>query len=226
MGMTLEEKGAYIELLMMQFNVGHMDGHMCGQLVGQNWDKLKHKFAQDESGKWYNERLEAEINKRKAFTISRKNNLTGKNQYTKKIGHKDGHMTTHMENENENVIEVEIEKEKVGGLGEGKGNGMISVTVDRLELTLQQEISWLESIARKYKCSIEYAKQKIPDFILHLKTQGEEAKTIKDAKSHYDNWFRITQSQQNGTFKKTGGKNGIDLEVVARGLRERFSPNE
>jgi uncharacterized protein YdaU (DUF1376 family) len=105
MGMTLEEKGAYIELLMMQFNRGHMTSHMVGQVVGQIWDNIKHKFKQDENELWYNERLELEINKRKAYTESRKNNINGVNQYTKKVkkkgGHMDGHTTSHMENENE-----------------------------------------------------------------------------------------------------------------------------
>lgn len=105
MGMSFEEKGAYIELLMMQFNRGHMTTHMIGQVVGQIWDKIKHKFVQDEQGNWYNERLEIEKEKRKNFTKSRRNNISGNNQHSKKkilSGHMDGHMTTHMENENVN----------------------------------------------------------------------------------------------------------------------------
>lgn len=106
MGMSFEEKGAYIELLMMQFNRGHMSGHMCGQVVGQLWDKIQDKFQQDDKGLWFNERLEIEQNKRKAFTASRKNNLKGINQYTKKTGLINGHMTSYMENENEDTINV------------------------------------------------------------------------------------------------------------------------
>ena len=102
LGMTLEEKGAYMEVLMLQFNRGHMEGHMCAQVVGQLWDKIQHKFKQDEKGLWYNERLEIEKNNRKSFTDSRKNNLKGTNQHTNKTGHKKGHMTSHMENEDEN----------------------------------------------------------------------------------------------------------------------------
>lgn len=109
MGMTFEEKGAYMEVLMMQFNRGHMEGHMVGQVIGQLWDKIKDKFIQDENGLWFNERLEQEQSKRKKFTASRKNNLSGVNQYTekeekstKKEGHMAGHMSNHMENENEN----------------------------------------------------------------------------------------------------------------------------
>ena len=105
MGMTFEEKGAYMELLMMQFNRGHMTTHMIGQTVGQLWDNIKDKFVQDDEGRWYNERLEEEKSKRKKFVKSRNNNLSGKNQYTKQeekeSGHMGGHMTSHMENENE-----------------------------------------------------------------------------------------------------------------------------
>lgn len=108
LGMTFEEKGAYFELLMTQFNQGHMTSHMIGRMVGQLWSSIQHKFVKDENGLWYNIRLEEEKKKRKAFTESRRNNIKGKNQYTektiKKVGHKKGHMTSHMENVNVNEI--------------------------------------------------------------------------------------------------------------------------
>ena len=125
LGMSFEEKGAYIELLMLQFNRGHMTSHMIRQVVGQNWDKIKDKFQTDENGLFFNKRLEIEKENRKAFTESRRNNISGKNQYSKKNknkGHKtkhmEGHVTSHMEdeNENENINEYGIEKK--GGLGE------------------------------------------------------------------------------------------------------------
>jgi hypothetical protein len=97
MGMTFEEKGAYIEILMLQFNRGHMTSHMIGQLVGQLWESIKCKFVQDEQGLWYNIRLDLEKDKRMSFTQSRRNNIKGLNQHTI------GHMTSHMENENEDV---------------------------------------------------------------------------------------------------------------------------
>jgi uncharacterized phage protein (TIGR02220 family) len=105
MGMTFEEKGAYIELLCLQFNRGHMTSHMIGHMVGQLWDNIKDKFVIDEQGKYYNIRLDEEKEKRSNFTKSRHNNLLGKNQYTKKSNNNDGHMTSHMENENENENE-------------------------------------------------------------------------------------------------------------------------
>lgn len=101
-GMSFEEKGAYMELLMMQFTRGHMTSHMIGQTVGQLWVKLQDKFVQDDKGLWYNRRLDEEKEKRKNYTGSRKNNLSGTNQHTKKDKVSVGHMTSHMENENVN----------------------------------------------------------------------------------------------------------------------------
>ena len=78
LGMTFEEKGAYIDLLVLQFNRGHMTSHMIGQVVGQTWLNIAHKFEQDDEGNYFNARWEQEQLKRKAFTISRKNNIKGK----------------------------------------------------------------------------------------------------------------------------------------------------
>ena len=60
MGMTFEEKGAYMELLMTQFNRGHMTTRMVNHIVGDLWNGIADKFIQDEEGMWYNERLEEE----------------------------------------------------------------------------------------------------------------------------------------------------------------------
>ena len=112
MGMTFEEKGAYMELLMLQFNRGHMTLHMIGQTVGQTWVKIQDKFIKDADGLWYNERLDLEKERRKTFTESRRNNVSGKNQHTKnkekEVGHMTTHMIGHMENVNINVNTKDI----------------------------------------------------------------------------------------------------------------------
>ena len=83
LGMTLEEKGAYLELLICQFNSGHMTSHMVGRMVGQVFGQIQDKFKKDENDLWYNKRLDIEIEKRNSFINSRKNNLKGFNQYKK-----------------------------------------------------------------------------------------------------------------------------------------------
>ena len=103
MGMTFEQKGAYIELLMLQFNRGHMTKDMIGHTVGQLWDGIKDKFKKDAEGKYFNARLDEEKLKRQRFTESRRNNIKGINQHSKKSGH----TTSRMENENE-VINIDV----------------------------------------------------------------------------------------------------------------------
>src|SRR5688572_18014031 len=110
-GMSFEEKGAYMELLMMQFTRGHMTTDMIGQTIGHLWVKLQDKFGQDDKGLWYNVRLDIEKEKRKTYVDSRKNNKSGKNQHKKEVGH----MTSHMENENENklIMQKELFKDEI-----------------------------------------------------------------------------------------------------------------
>ena len=100
MGMTFEEKGAYVELLMTQFNSGHMALNMIENIVGKFWEKIKHKFEKDSKGLYFNRRLQEEQLKRKAYSSSRKNNLKGKNQHKKKVGHMTSHVPSHMEDVN------------------------------------------------------------------------------------------------------------------------------
>lgn len=108
-GMSFEEKGAYMDLLMLQFNRGHMTEHMVGQAVGQIFGQIQYKFKKDKEGLWYNERVDREKELRKSFVNSRKNNLSGKNQYSKKTGH----TTSLMEDVNILSISIDEKLEKM-----------------------------------------------------------------------------------------------------------------
>lgn len=116
MGMTFEEKGAYMDLLMLQFNRGHMNTHMIQHTIGHLWEQVKSKFIQDEEGLWYNVRLDFEKEKRKTFTESRRNNIKPKEKPKSEPSyetHMDSHMKPHMENVNENINkDININKSK------------------------------------------------------------------------------------------------------------------
>jgi len=111
-------KGAYMDLLMAQYNNGHMTLQQIKTLLGEKdehlWEDIfvgqpKPKFIQDSNGLWYNEKLEYEINRRKSFTDSRRRNL--EKTPSPPAPHMGSHMGGLMENENENVIKDEL-KEK------------------------------------------------------------------------------------------------------------------
>lgn len=116
MGMTFEEKGAYMDLLMLQFNRGHMNTHMIQHTIGHLWEQVKCKFIQDDEGLWYNVRLDIEKDKRKTFTESRRNNIKPKNKTKEEPSyetHMNSHMKPHMENVNENINkDININKSK------------------------------------------------------------------------------------------------------------------
>lgn len=120
MGFSRHEKGAYIDLLMCQFNNSHMDAHMVREILGEKdfselWEKrLKKKFKIDSAGNFFNQKLEDEIVKRKKWTKSRLDNLSHMESH--KESHMVDHMDSHMENENENTNRNRIK----GGLGENQ----------------------------------------------------------------------------------------------------------
>jgi uncharacterized protein YdaU (DUF1376 family) len=155
MGMTFEEKGAYVDLLMLQFNRGHMTLHMIQHTVGHLWDQIKSKFKQDEDGLWYNVRLDFEKERRKNFTKSRRNNLSSTNKANKKEPHMkqhmNSHMSEHMENENinENIIinenKTKIKKALIPNFDEFLEYAKTKEpNVDSSDLKLKYD-SWLES---------------------------------------------------------------------------------
>jgi len=98
-------KGAYMDLLVCQFNKGHMSLEDVKAILGSDFEgmwenKLKSKFEIDDKGLYYNKKLEYEQDKRKNFTASRRKNLSKISHMKPHMGN---HMVDHMENENENV---------------------------------------------------------------------------------------------------------------------------
>jgi hypothetical protein len=118
--LNFEDRGRYITILCLMHQQGRLQEDTIRFVVGFISDSLRSKFSIDESGNWYNPRLEDEVEKRKHFTESRRNN-------GKKGGRKPnaipndipiGLPTTNLtenENENENENINELSKGVVGG---------------------------------------------------------------------------------------------------------------
>jgi hypothetical protein len=70
-GMSRFHKGCYMDLLTAQFQGGHLSLEEIKTVLGNDfavWGSLSKKFAVDKTGKYFNERLEHEILKRKNFS--------------------------------------------------------------------------------------------------------------------------------------------------------------
>lgn len=98
MHLDFECKGAYMDLLMLQFQKDHMTLHMIRHVLGHMYDRvwplISDKFK-EKDGNYWNERLREEKEKRIKFCKSRRDNKNNQQ-------HMLNHMIDHMENENVN----------------------------------------------------------------------------------------------------------------------------
>lgn len=72
--MTDEEIGQYIKLICLQHQKGHLKEKDMLNICKTYNEDIFSKFKKDEEGNYYNERLENEVNRRKAYSESRRNN--------------------------------------------------------------------------------------------------------------------------------------------------------
>jgi len=101
-----EQVGIYVRILCAQHQHGHLSKSQIQRLCNgiSNSDDLEevlNKFKQDSEGKYYNERLDDEILKRRKHSDKQRENA-------KMRWHKNGNANA-MPLENENEIEIEIE---------------------------------------------------------------------------------------------------------------------
>lgn len=99
--MRNEEVGIYIKLLCLQHQQGHLEEKDMLSIGATK--KVFSKFIKDDKGYYYNERLEYEANKRKAYSESRKNNRKKKETYEEDMKNICNSYEEHMENENINI---------------------------------------------------------------------------------------------------------------------------
>lgn len=107
-------KGAYMDLLMTQFNFGHLSLDDVKTVLGADFDsmwesRLSAKFSVDDNGLFFNKRLEDEKNKRIGFTESRRKNLDKQDTHMEQ--HMDTHMESHMEHHMEHHMGTHMENE-------------------------------------------------------------------------------------------------------------------
>lgn len=100
---TDAQVGIYIRLLMAQHQHGRLTEKQV-LLISKTLDiEVMQKFTIDESGLFYNQRLEAEIEKRKTFSDSRRGNRLGKTKQVNNTSSSSEQTSDlHMEDENKN----------------------------------------------------------------------------------------------------------------------------
>ncbi|MGN1301805.1 MAG: hypothetical protein ACI4U9_04725 [Clostridia bacterium] len=112
--MSNEEIGIYIKILCIQHQQGHLKKDDLLNMGAT--EKILSKLKIDNEGAYYNERLELEANKRRAYSESRSNNRKKKTTYKEDIKNicnsYEKHMGNENINENVNINENDIESKE------------------------------------------------------------------------------------------------------------------
>mgnify|MGYP006921364929 CR=1 FL=1 len=199
MGMTLEEKGAYLELLVMQWNSGRIANDAAIRLVGEKlWHKLEHKFDADGGG-LFNKRLEHEKQKRKKHSENQSINA-------KKRWSRGNAVALPLENENINEDENGIVLDR----GVGKGWNVRPGT-DFLEMDLDEvkagAIKILFQATKNHTLTNTQLKSLWQVFKAQHFTGEKFYQSPNDVYSHFINWSK-TQNISNGTHQQSNPSNG------------------
>ncbi len=108
-----EQLGKYLRLLMAQHQHGHLSDIQVNKICKSYDNDVMEKFIKDEDGKWFNPRLELEIDKRRKYSESRGNNKRGKTIISKSYDN-------HMENRNKDVLDNNTQLVKNSKNGKSK----------------------------------------------------------------------------------------------------------
>ncbi len=199
-GLTLEEIGMLIKLLCMQHQTGHLTKKAVKIAVGEVSRDVLSFFNEDEGGLLYNERMEIEIEKRRAFSESRRKNGQKAKGVKKSICKASA---SHMENVNvnEDINENENKNETKNKYG----------TFENVYLTEKEYKNLKEKYPRTYK-------KQIDDLSYYIESRGDKYK------SHYATilaWERKGEREVDGN----GGNSfsSFDTEDFFQAALERSS---
>ena len=190
--MTDEQVGKYIRLLCYQHQNGRMtEKHMLSICKAYDEDVFL-KFTKDEHGLYYNERLEIEAARRKAYSESRKNNAQhSKNQSNNKTK-KDKksvkayakHMEIEIDNEIETIIKTVFSENFIS---------IWSIWIEYKRSELRQTYKTTKSQIQAFKHLVE---------ISNGKSEDAEKIINNSIGNHYKGLFPL-KNEYNGTHQQT-----------------------
>lgn len=200
MTMTNEQVGKYIRLLCLQHQKRRLSEKDMLHICGTYDEDIYSKFIRDDAG-YYNERMDAEAEKRRNYSLSRSNNRN-KRQKGANISKSYVH---HMENENENEdskirdIQEGLEKERA----RAKKKAFTPPTLD--EVTAFAEVELIGS---------KNAPQDFHDYYASngWKVGGRAA--MKDWRAAFRRWTRNEKTMQHDTNSK-GPYRGLSARTRA-----------
>ena len=198
-GLTMSERGQYISLLCTQHQQGHLSEKTICLLLGivsvSEIPDVMEKFKIDETGKYYNERMELEAEKRHSFVKSRKENakLGGRPRKDKpkpSANHVEKHTDKRMGNVNENVGEDDIENEDAEKMEDNGDHFFVQTpspkaVKDAIENVIDECLLYLNTVSGKsFKVTTESNRK-------FVRARINEDYTMDDFKRVIDNqWLK------------------------------------
>lgn len=207
--MTDEEIGQYIKLLCLQHQKGHLKEKDMLNICKTYNEDIFSKFKKDEEGNYYNERLEYEANKRKAYSESRRNNRKKKETYEKDMKNICNSYEQHMGNANANENR---------NINKNKNNSKVNDScVNDLQVIIDfynENIGLITPYGLEILSS--YAEEMDQELIILAMKKSVEAnkRTIQYIKAILNNW------------SKQGIKTVLDAEQEDRKFRDKNNKTE
>lgn len=210
--LTRQAKGAYMDLLTAQFNSGHLTETQIKTLLGTDqglWGTvLREKFLVDGDGKYYNKRLDDEIQRRANFSKNQADRI--KKRWSKSRGNTAVYtgavpIETETENRNENSL-------KDGGVGEG-------LIFDAEAEILKNQIEF-ERICMVTGIKKEKSKEHLRKYHLYLTENEKYPRTKKSVFAGFEKWLLNEKNfNRNGSHQQispVGDKPGTSEARINR----------
>ncbi len=142
MFMDNEQVGKFIRLMCAQHQKGRLSEKDMLKICVTHDEDIFSKFERDEAGLYFNTRLEEEVDKRKAYSESRRNNRKKKEDMLNTSLSYDKHMEN--ENENEDIVKDEVLDQPI----EEKTKRFVKPTIE--EIAVYMEEKGMNNIAERF----------------------------------------------------------------------------
>jgi len=214
MTMTNEEVGKYIRLLCLQHQKGRLTEQDMLFICNTYVENVYSKFKKNGDGLYYNERLEQETIKRKAYSESRRKNISKRYEPTYVV-----HMENENENINENINEDIIDNETEIVFNSWNSFAEMNNLTKIVKLTAKR-IANIKNRLKEKDFDFDEILQRISesDFLLGKKTDWKiDFDFIFGSKN---NWIKILEGKY-GASKSSVGVTDEQLRAIVKRHQER-----
>lgn len=183
-GFTRHQKGCYMDLLESQFYLGPLSLEQIKNILGSDfnqWANLIAKFEVDGNGKFFNERLEQEKNKRKRYSESRSSNRRKKDM-------NDISDTHLIDMSNTPGTEIETGTDLKGGTGENYKYPVVAAPVIGEVIFSIEHCLEVAMNDGRWVSANKTNRKELEAFNKFLEKAGTYQRNPSEWKKHFANW--------------------------------------